>query len=127
MTDLKPFLNTDAVNLYSTYLQVFECLSDERAVAWLNLHQIDVLRTSRGKFNAYSPRAGEKIQHTEVAEINTIIQNVKQALTGKISCGSGSESRRRRYESSFKISSDYSHDAAVNRFNQRCIGISFMT
>ncbi len=127
MTGLKPFLNTYAVYFHSTYLQVFECLSDERAVACLDLHQIDILRSSRGKFNADNSCAGEQIQHAEVAEIKAVVQYVKEAFTGIVSCGSRPESRGGQYQSSFKISANYSHDAAVKRFNHRCIGISFMT
>src|SRR5512133_1988883 len=102
MTGLKPFLNTDAVYLHITDLQVFERLSDKRAVAWLDFHQINILRSSRGKFNTYSSCAGEQIEHAEVTEIKSVIKDVEETLTGKISCGSCPESRRRQNKPSFK-------------------------
>ena len=80
------------------------------------LNKMNLTGSPGSKLIAYAAGPGKKIQHTYCFEINTVVQDVKKTLPGKVGRGPGSETGMRNNPPSPVFSPDYSQLVTVKRF-----------
>ena len=94
---------------YGIQPQARSFLLDERGVLAGHLHAVHAPGPARSELEGDGTGAPEKVQHLEVLEFILVVQNVEQALLGKVRGGPGLVAGRRKDHFPFQFSADDSH------------------
>jgi len=79
------------------------------------LNKMNLTGPPGSKLITYAAGPGEKIQHIYCFEINTVVQDVKKALPGKVGRGPGFETGRRNKPPAPVFAADYPQLVMVKR------------
>ncbi len=100
--------NIGPVGTYIVEFQGVDSLSDKGNGTVIDIDQVDPGAT-RGKFIADTSRTCEQVEHCYFFEIEMIIQDIEEALLGKIGCGPRRKILTDRYMPPLVFTTYYTH------------------
>lgn len=106
------------INMYCFYIvdiQIFNYPTDPGDMSLIHFNKMNLTRSPRRKFIADTPCAWKEIKHADLFITDPVVKYVKQALTGKVCCGSGLKTGRRRDSPPFIFAPYYSQFVALKR------------